>query len=57
MWLECDDIIVNMEHVDYVSFEKTEIGYKANIFFESGDILNFEHEDIEILKNHFKKVK
>lgn len=56
MWFDCGNVFLNLDHVDYVCFEKTETGCKATIYFSSGESLNFEHTDIEFLKNHFRKI-
>lgn len=55
MWFDCGNIFVNLDHVDYVQFEQAE-NAKATLYFESGGSLNFEHADIKVLKNHFKKI-
>ena len=56
MWFECGDVFINLDHVDYISFEEVEEKGKATIFFESGDSLNFAHSDVRFLKKHFRKI-
>ena len=56
MWFDCNNVIINLDHVDYISFEPTESGYKAIVYFENGDSLNFAHPDLDALRSHFKKV-
>lgn len=56
MWFDCGNVFINLNHVDYVSFEETEETCKAVVFFESNDSLTFEHSDIKILKSHFRKI-
>ncbi len=56
MWLDFGNAIVNENNVDYICFEQIEEMWHATIAFSSGDSLNFEHADIDILKTHFKKV-
>lgn len=57
MWFDCNNVLINLEHVDYVSFETTEDGNcKAVVFFESGDSLNFAHTDMNFLKQHFRRI-
>lgn len=55
MWFDCGNVFLNLDHVDYVQFEQAE-NAKAIIYFNSGDSLNFEHSDINVLKNHFRKI-
>ncbi len=55
MWFDCGNVLVNLEHVDYVQFEEAETA-KATIYFASGDSLDFGHSDIQVLKNHFRKI-
>jgi hypothetical protein len=56
MWINSGEVYINGDHVDYVLFEAIEAGYKATVFFQSGDSLNFEHTNLEILKQYFKEV-
>jgi hypothetical protein len=56
MWFDCNNVLINLDHLDYISFEEAEDCWKAIVFFASGDSLTFEHHDIEVLKDHFKKV-
>ena len=56
MWFDCGNVFLNLTNVDYLSFEKSERGCKATVYFASGESLNFEHTDIEVLKNHFRKI-
>jgi len=56
MWLNCNNVLINLDHLDYISFEENEDSCKAIIFFTSGESLTFEHHNIETLKSHFKKV-
>ena len=56
MWFDCNNVIINLDHVDYIHFERTDDGYKATVYFENGDSLNFAHSDLDMLKNHFRKV-
>lgn len=56
MWLDSGNVFINIDHVDYICFEKTENGWAANIVFSGGESLNFEHDDIKILRNHFRKI-
>jgi hypothetical protein len=55
MWFDCGNVIINLDHVDYVQFEQAE-NAKATVYFTSGDSLNFEHSDINVLKKHFRKI-
>jgi len=55
MWFDCGNVLINLDHVDYVQFEQGELG-KATVYFNSGDSLFFEHNDIDVLKNHFRKI-
>ena len=55
MWLDCCNIFINLDHVDYVQFEQGTPN-KATVYFSSRDSLNFEHSDIEVLKKHFTKI-
>lgn len=56
MWFDCGTVFINLNHVDYVCFEQSEQIWKATVCFASGDSLNFEHTDIKVLKNHFRKI-
>lgn len=57
MWFDCGNVLINLDHVDYVQFEQTENETaKATVYFTSGDSLNFEHSDIDVLKKHFRKI-
>lgn len=56
MWLDCESVLINLDHVDHISFEQMEEAWRATVFFASGDSLNFEHIDLKVLKKHFKKV-
>jgi len=56
MWLDCGTVFINLDHVDYVCFDEIEQTYKATVWFTSGDSLNFEHNDIKILKGYFKRI-
>lgn len=56
MWFDCGNVFLNLDHVDYLCFEEVEQGYKATIYFASGESLNFEHTSLEALKNHFRKI-
>lgn len=56
MWFDCEHVFINLEHVDYISFEETDQTCKATVVFTNGDSLNFEHFDIKILKDHFRKI-
>lgn len=56
MWFDCGTVFINLDHVDYVCFEATEQGHMATVSFTSGDSLNFEHTDIKILKDHFRRI-
>jgi len=56
MWLDCNTVLINVDHVDYISFEALEEGYKAIVYFENGDSLDFTHADLDALKSYFKKV-
>ena len=56
MWFDCGTVFINLNHVDYICFEQLEQACKATVWFESGDSLNFEHTDIKVLKDHFRKI-
>lgn len=56
MWLDCENVIINLDHVDYVQFDQQNENAKATVYFDSGGELSFTHSDINILKKHFRRV-
>ena len=56
MWIDCNSVFINLDKVDYISFEECDNMHKATVFFENGGALNFEHSDLDTLKNYFNKV-
>lgn len=56
MWFDCGNVFLNLDNVDYLCFEEVEQGYRATIYFASGESLNFEHQHLDTLKSHFRKI-
>ena len=54
-WIDVEYCFINLERVDYISFEKLNDVWQATVCFENGESLSFEHKDISKLKNYFKK--
>ena len=56
MWFDCGNVFLNLEKVEHICFEELEGKCKATIYFESGDSLSFGHDNLQVLKNHFRKI-
>lgn len=56
MWFDCSNVLINLDHLDYISFVELDSGCKAIAYFQSGEALTFEHHNIEVLKKHFRRI-
>jgi hypothetical protein len=57
MWIKVLDSLINLDSVNYISFERKPNKFIANVSFQNGEVLEFSNPDpLELLKL-FKGIK